>query len=221
MGFTERLLCYRLKHRWRDGTTHIVLEPVALLERLAACIPPPRFHLVRYHGILAPCASWRDHVVPCSSPPVFPDATGAAEREASGVGATPPQERTRYRDPGDSSCEAAKAPSGARSVEQESHEGESSESNRTVSPSPHTWSAPRARRLSWAQLLQRVFAVDAFVCPRCGDRMRLLAAIESPGVIRAILDCLGLPSRAPPLAPAEPEPLALELGFDDLPLIDA
>ena len=44
-------LCYRLKHRWRDGTTHILLEPVALLERLAACIPPPRFHLVRYHGL--------------------------------------------------------------------------------------------------------------------------------------------------------------------------
>jgi hypothetical protein len=51
--------------------------------------------------------------------------------------------------------------------------------------------------------------------------MRLLAAIESPEIIRAILDCLGLPARAPPLAPAEPEPLALELGFDDLPLIDA
>ncbi len=32
-------LCYRLRHRWRDGTIHIVLEPVALLERLAACIP--------------------------------------------------------------------------------------------------------------------------------------------------------------------------------------
>ncbi len=51
--------------------------------------------------------------------------------------------------------------------------------------------------------------------------MRLLAAIESPGVIRAILDCLGLPSRAPPLAPAEPEPPGLDLGFDDLPLIDS
>lgn len=34
-------LGYRLKHRWRDGTRHIVLEPVALLERLAVCILPP------------------------------------------------------------------------------------------------------------------------------------------------------------------------------------
>jgi hypothetical protein len=57
-------LCYQLKHRWRDGSTHIVLDPVDLLERLATFVPPPRFHMVRYHGILAPCARWRDHVVP-------------------------------------------------------------------------------------------------------------------------------------------------------------
>jgi hypothetical protein len=29
-------LCYRLKTRWCDGTTHIALEPPDLLERLAA-----------------------------------------------------------------------------------------------------------------------------------------------------------------------------------------
>ncbi len=40
-------LCYRLKHRWRDGTTHIVLDPVDLLERLATFVPPPRFHMTR------------------------------------------------------------------------------------------------------------------------------------------------------------------------------
>jgi len=35
--------------------------------------------------------------------------------------------------------------------------------------------------------------------------MRILAAIHSPEAIRAILVCLGLPSRAPPLAAADPE----------------
>jgi hypothetical protein len=44
-------LLYRLKHRWRDGTTHIVFEPQELVEKLAALVPPPRFHLVRYHGL--------------------------------------------------------------------------------------------------------------------------------------------------------------------------
>jgi hypothetical protein len=30
-------------------------------------IPPPRAHQLRYHGILAPCASRRDRVVPACS----------------------------------------------------------------------------------------------------------------------------------------------------------
>ena len=36
-----------------DGTTHVVFEPLELLEELAALVPPPRFHLVRYHGSAA------------------------------------------------------------------------------------------------------------------------------------------------------------------------
>ena len=80
--------------------------------------------------------------------------------------------------------------------------------------------AHRPRRLSWGDLLKRVFAVDAFACPHCGSRMRLLATIESEEAIRAILGCLGLPARAPPLAPAEPEPTTGELGFDERPPIE-
>ena len=57
-------LAYRLKTPWRDGTTHVVMERRELLERLAPLIPPPRAHQVRYHGILAPCASGRDRIVP-------------------------------------------------------------------------------------------------------------------------------------------------------------
>jgi len=46
--------------------------------------------------------------------------------------------------------------------------------------------------------------------------MRILAAIDQPEVATAILDCLGLSSRAPPLAPSlPPEPTDLELGFED------
>jgi hypothetical protein len=44
-------LAYRLKSRWRDGTTHILMERYELLERLAPLIPPPRAHQVRYHGL--------------------------------------------------------------------------------------------------------------------------------------------------------------------------
>jgi hypothetical protein len=44
-------LVYRLKHRWRDGTTYFVFEPLELLEKLVALIPPPRFNLVRVPSI--------------------------------------------------------------------------------------------------------------------------------------------------------------------------
>ena len=33
---------YTLKTPYRDGTTHIVLEPLDLMARLAALVPPPR-----------------------------------------------------------------------------------------------------------------------------------------------------------------------------------
>jgi hypothetical protein len=54
----------RLKTPWSDGTTHIILSPMELIEKLAALVPPPRKNLVRYHGILAPHAKNRDKVVP-------------------------------------------------------------------------------------------------------------------------------------------------------------
>ena len=57
-------LTVRLKTRWRDGTTHIAMERGELIDRLVPLIPPPRAHQVRYHGILAPCASQRSRVVP-------------------------------------------------------------------------------------------------------------------------------------------------------------
>jgi hypothetical protein len=65
--------------------------------------------------------------------------------------------------------------------------------------------ARRARRLSWSQLAQRVFAIDVLVCPKCSGRMRIMATIHPPDATRAILGCLGLPARAPPLMPARRE----------------
>jgi len=68
---TERLsklsdgrLLYRLKRKWRDGTTHVVFEPIELVEKLASIVPPPRAHTVRYHGVLAPRAGCRRKIVP-------------------------------------------------------------------------------------------------------------------------------------------------------------
>jgi hypothetical protein len=68
-------------------------------------------------------------------------------------------------------------------------------------PAPHTPCA-RKRNYTWAELMKRVFLVDVLQCERCGGPMKILAAIHPPDATRKILECLGLPSRAPPLAPA-------------------
>jgi hypothetical protein len=59
--------------------------------------------------------------------------------------------------------------------------------------------------------MRRVFAVDVLECPQCRGRMRILAAIHSLAAIRAILECLGLSSRPPPIRPADPDPIRPEL----------
>ena len=66
-----------------------------------------------------------------------------------------------------------------------------------------------------AHLVERVLPeVDALQCPRCGDRMRVIAAITDPEVARRILMCLRLPPRAPPLAPAVSSRLVMDSWID-------
>ena len=48
-----------VKAPWRDGTTHTVMSPLEFLQRLAALVPRPRLHLIRFHGTLAPNAERR------------------------------------------------------------------------------------------------------------------------------------------------------------------
>jgi hypothetical protein len=55
---------YTLKTPYRDGTTHIVLEPLDLMARLAALVPLPRMHLTRHHGVFAPHSRLRAAVTP-------------------------------------------------------------------------------------------------------------------------------------------------------------
>ncbi len=60
----DGLVVHELKHPFRDGTTEFLFEPLDFLARLAALVPRPRSHLIRYHGVLAPNARHRRLVVP-------------------------------------------------------------------------------------------------------------------------------------------------------------
>jgi hypothetical protein len=116
------------------------MTPLEFLERLAALVPRPRLHLIRFHGVLAPNAALRGQIVPSA-----PDQLSAP----------------------------------------------------TEADSETPYSSTRAR-LSWAQLLKRVFQIDMTTCSYCGGQVTLIAAIEDPAVLGKILAHLGLPTQAQP-----------------------
>ena len=47
----NELVRIKLRHPFRDGTEAIDLDPLSLLCRLAASVPPPHMHTVRYAGL--------------------------------------------------------------------------------------------------------------------------------------------------------------------------
>ena len=57
-------LVYPFTHPWSDGTTGITLSPLDLWEKLAALVPLPHGHLVRYGGCLAPHSHLRGAIRP-------------------------------------------------------------------------------------------------------------------------------------------------------------
>jgi Putative transposase len=57
-------LVYLFTQPWSDGTTGITLSPLELWEKLAALVPLPHAHLVRYSGCLAPHSTLRAAIIP-------------------------------------------------------------------------------------------------------------------------------------------------------------
>ena len=55
---------YQLKTPWRNGTTHVVFEPLDFISRLVSLVPKPRVNLIRFHGVFAPNSKYRARVTP-------------------------------------------------------------------------------------------------------------------------------------------------------------
>ncbi|MCB0385750.1 MAG: transposase [Bdellovibrionales bacterium] len=148
---------YTLKKPYSDGTTHIVMTQLELLERLAAIVPRPRVHLTRFAGVFAPHFKYRAMVVP--KPKV----------------------------------EAPQLRADDQSVKS---------------------------RISWARLFKRVFGIDVETCRLCGSKMKIIAAIEDPQVIKKILEHLDLPTKSPMPWPARGPPSRAEDDFQKFPDFD-
>ena len=72
--------------------------------------------------------------------------------------------------------------------------------------SPDRDTAPqRPRYWSWAALMHRAFAIDVLACAHCGGRLRLIATLHDPAVIRKLLAHLGIAASGPSPGPAPPE----------------
>ncbi|HEX5138832.1 MAG TPA: transposase [Planctomycetota bacterium] len=167
-------VAYRLRKPRRNGATHLVLEPVAFLARIASIIPPPRFPLVRLAGVFAPCSPWRAAVV----------ARAGAGSPSPSPAAKP--ERKKKKESG-----------AASSV----HTGDRAPPSAPRSSLGAGVVKPVGARIDWASLLRRVYLEDVLACP-CGGRRRVLAAVEEPKTIAVLLEQLGLPTEPPPIARA-------------------
>jgi len=75
-----------LKKRFSDGSLAVDMDPLSLLMRLCAAVPAPRFHTVRYAGVLAAASKWRPRIVPRQA---------AAEHDAESD-AKPKRKGSRY-----------------------------------------------------------------------------------------------------------------------------
>ena len=76
-----------------------------------------------------------------------------------------------------------------------------------VDASPRGAGTPGA--WTWAALMRRVFDLDVLACPRCGGRLRVIATVQDPLAVQAILAHLGrslstteAPGPAPPVPAA-------------------
>jgi hypothetical protein len=59
------------------------MEPLEFMERLAALVPRPGLHLIRFHGVLAPNAKMRSKIV--SAPPERTPETSSEDAHAQGA----------------------------------------------------------------------------------------------------------------------------------------
>ncbi len=169
----EGRLIYRFPKPDVHGRTELLLTPLELLEALAKFVPPPRVHRHRYHGVLAPNARLRPHVVALGRPELVSEAPAAERGVASPslpsdpAPAPAPASPTRVERP-----RSRSAKPGARSPRE------------TIEDRPGRGDR---RSIRWAVLLARMYDVLPLLCPACGGEMRILAFLTDPPVVSAIL----------------------------------
>jgi hypothetical protein len=199
------------------------MTPVECIARLCALIPPPRYPLTRFHGVLAPRAKHRPRVVPklpdsaralraCNAADVSQPATEKRDKKKrEREEPPPPRDRSGPLIP-------AALPISATLLARQIDGAEV--------PAPNVLSAKHLERIHggllfaatssvpWAVLLARTFDVDSKACPRCERRLVVRAVISDLAVASQILDSLAKNARAPPRHEEDAQDAVLVLDQD-------
>ena len=179
-----------------------IMTPIECIARLCALVPPPRYPLTRFHGVLAPRAKLRPRIVP--------KLPGSAPRACASASSRPPDrgeprsqagERPPPRDKTGPIIPAA-VPVSATTLARRIDGADV--------PMPNVLSARHLARIGggllyaassnmpWATLLARTFDVDVKACARCAGRLEVRAVVTDHDIARKILEAIPTAARAPP-----------------------
>lgn len=211
----DGLVVYRVKSAGRGRIKQRVMSPMECLARLAAMVPPPRYPLLRLHGVLAPRHAFRARVVPRA-----PESHARCNASSSTKKSTPAaSEAGAEPRSGVVSCVQRPEPSGQHGSGEAAlvPPAEVVRTSTLLATGTAQREAPNIlsvahwqrllggelyaplSRLDWATLLRRTFDVDVLHCHGCRGRMTVRAVVTDPTSIARLLGALRRP-RDPPVA---------------------
>jgi hypothetical protein len=202
-------VAYRVKRVSRNRVTERVMAPVEFLARLASLVAPPRYPLLRLHGVLAPRHRWRPRIVP---KPRSPRPAGPRTNDEDACVSDCPRPKARpcprpkddarslgpepgvSRPPGDG--EAAFAIPKAVPTASLTRSGDAERLGPNILSADH-WHRlldgelyASSSRPEWALLLRRTFDVDVRDCVRCGGRLVLHTVVTDAATVNKIVAAL-------------------------------
>jgi len=219
---------YRIK-KLRDGRAKMrVMTPLEFLARLSAIVPPPRYPLLRYAGVLGPRSPWRGDVVPrapeakstpCDPARPRPDARGQpGPTTEPRSGRTPTAGGAGHGDrlppssppprPNIVEASPARSPAPVAITVDAPAKGAGQWLTPNVIGVKH-WNRllggvlyAQSARIDWPSLLRRTFDVDVLACPSCRGRLRVLAEVTNLAMVKLALESVGVAAEAPRAARA-------------------
>jgi hypothetical protein len=219
-------VAYRVKAPRSSRATHRIMQPIEFLARLCALIPPPRYPLVRYHGVLAPNHPRRRQVIP--RPPAALAKCPFEQRDVATHGPTAPTGGTPWL-PGMNTTSKPRLrvePDLALPLlappPPEEFAGPAVERVAPNVISVRRWGKlldgkllATSPRLDWATLLRRTYDVDVFECAKCGGRLRVVEVVTDTQQAAEAWRAIETGDRPKPRAraPSRAPPAQLELPW--------